>query len=356
MVSDVPDLSWWNLSLTLGTRSIPPLLPELIAAVVAILAVMAEALHARRVARVAHLAFGPRRRPAAWAVAAPVFRTLALAALAWGFATLILEPPRIHGQTELPDRQKRHILLLLDVSPSMRLKDAGPKSDQTRRRRAAELMESFFERVPISQALVSIVAFYNGAKPVVVDTRDLEVVRNILNDLPLEQAFPTGRTTLFDALEEAAAIAKPWNPGSALILIVTDGDTVPAQGMPVLPASVRDVVIVGVGDPRAGSFIGGRQSRQDASTLRSLAVRLNGTYHDGNAKQIPTALLAQVTGVESQGVLDQLTRREYALIALGAGGFTLAGLPWLLHRFGTRWRPGVPSPGRPAHRPPSEKA
>jgi len=346
VVSDGLDPSWWNLSLSLGTEAIPPLLPELIAAALAILGAMAEALHARRVARVAHLAFGPRRRPAAWAVAAPVFRVLSLAALAWGFTTLILEPPTVHGQIELPDRQKRHILLLLDVSPSMRLKDAGPEGNQTRRRRAAELMESFFERVPISQALVSIVAFYNGAKPVVVDSRDLEVIRNILNDLPLEQAFPTGRTTLFTALEEAAAIAKPWNPKSALVVIVTDGDTVPAQGMPVLPASVRDVVIVGVGDPRVGSFIGGRQSRQDVSTLRSLAARLNGTYHDGNAKQIPTALLAEVIGVEESGVFERLTRRDYALIALGAGGLTLAGLPWLLHRFGTRWRPGVPSPER----------
>jgi Ca-activated chloride channel homolog len=126
-----------------------------------------------------------------------------------------------------------------------------------------------------------------------------------------------------------------------VLVLLTDGDTVPATGMPKLPASIRDVLIVGVGDPRVGSFIDGRQSRQDASTLRQLAVRLRGTYHNGNEKHLPSDLLRRLTIVTRPNPWEQLTRREYALIACGAGALFLAVLPLLLHWFGTTWGPGA---------------
>ena len=43
-----------------------------------------------------------------------------------------------------------------------------------------------------------------------------------------------------------------------------------------MPASVAGVLVVGVGDPQAGMFIDGHQSRQDVSTLRQIAARLRG--------------------------------------------------------------------------------
>ena len=45
--------------------------------------------------------------------------------------------------------------------------DAGPNADQSRMKRASVVMESFLERVPIELYLLSVVACYNGAKPVV---------------------------------------------------------------------------------------------------------------------------------------------------------------------------------------------
>jgi Ca-activated chloride channel family protein len=175
----------------------------------------------------------------------------------------------------------------------------------------------------------------------VVDTKDLEVVRNIFGDLPMHYAFPAGKTDLFSGLIEAAKIAHPWQPKSTLLLLLSDGDTVPATGMPKLPASIADVLVVGVGDPRSGSFIDGRMSRQDASSLRQIAVRLNGTYHDGNQKHLSSELLSQLTVIPRKTAFEQLTRREYALLACGLGGTLLALLPMLLHYRGTRWRPGV---------------
>lgn len=314
---------------------------ELATAGVAILAAMAEVLHARRSRRLARLAFGPEQKPAPWARLAPALRVAVIAALCWGLATLLVLPPKAHVAETVPDNQRRHVLIVLDVSPSMRLKDAGPSADQSRLKRGADVMESFFQRIPVEIYLMSVVACYNGAKPVVVDTKDLEVVRNIFGDLPMQYAFPAGKTDLFSGLAEAVKIAQPWQPKSTLLLLLSDGDTVPATGMPKLPASIADVLVVGVGDPRAGSFIDGKMSRQDAGTLRQIATRLGGTYYDGNQKHLSSEMLSQLTVIPRKGAFERLTRREYALIVCGLGAIVLAFLPVLLHYLGTRWQPGV---------------
>ena len=170
---------------------------ELAALAVAILALAAEALHAARTRRLARLAFGPAQKPAAWARIAPALRVIALAALTWGLITLLELPPKVHVAETIPDNERRHVLIVLDVSPSMRLKDAGPNADESRMKRASVVMESFLQRVPIELYLLSVVACYNGSKPVVVDTKDLEVVRNIFGDLPMHYAFGSGNTDLF---------------------------------------------------------------------------------------------------------------------------------------------------------------
>jgi Ca-activated chloride channel family protein len=316
-------------------------LVELATAGVAILAAMAEVLHQRRCRRLARLAFGPDQRPAPWARGAPAQRVAAVGALCWGLATLLSLPPKAHVAQTIPDNQRRHVLIVLDVSPSMRLKDAGPNADKSRAKRGAEVMESFFQRIPVEIYLMSVVACYNGAKPVVVDTKDLEVIRNIFGELPMQYAFPAGKTDLFSGLAEAVKITQPWQPKSTLLLLLSDGDTVPATGMPKLPASIADVLVVGVGDPRTGSFIDGKMSRQDASTLRQIATRLGGVYHDGNQKHVSSELLAQLTIIPRKSTFERLTRREYALLACGLGATLLALLPLLLHHWGTRWRPGI---------------
>ena len=155
-------------------------------------------------------------------------------------------------------------------------------------------MDSFLERIPVELYLVCVVACYNGAKPVVVDTKDLEVVRNIFGDLPMHYAFPAGKTDLFSGLAEAAKIAQPWQPKSTLLLMISDGDTVPATGHAQDAGLDRRRPDRGRRRPRAGSFIDGRMSRQDTSTLRQIAARLGGIYHDGNAKHIGTAPLSQL--------------------------------------------------------------
>ncbi len=311
-----------------------------IAILVLVVGLLAEVLHARRVATVARLAFGPAARPRGWARLAPVARALGLAGLAWGLVTLLVIPPQDHQAPALDKNQLRHLVLVLDVSPSMRLVDAGPTNKQSRLARVADLLESFFARAP-EPFRVTVVAVYNGAKPVVVDTLDQEVIRNILNELPMHYAFEKGETRLFDGLTTAAELAHGWNPRSASLMMLTDGDTVPATGMPRLPVAISQVLVVGVGDPRVGKAIDGRNSRQDVSTLRQIATRLGGEYHDGNRKQIGTPSLLQMAQFVEPSPWKRLSLREYALAACAWGASVLALLPVALSRWGTAWRPGV---------------
>lgn len=324
---------------------------EVMVAIGAVLAVaLAEAIHVYRCSRVARLAFGPSGRPSTLGFIAPILRPAAAGLLAWGLMTLLLIEPRVitnGADRKLAPNEVRHLVLLLDVSPSMRLDDAGASRQIRRIERAAELMESFFERVPLEQYRISVIAVYNGSKPVVVDTSDVEVVRNILRDLPMHYAFNAGKTDLFSGFEVAADMAKPWRPNSTTLMMVSDGDTVPGTGMPALPVSIQDVVVVGVGDPRQGKFIDGKQSKQDTSTLRQIATRLQGTYHNGNEKHLTTNLIQSLGADDDSNPFTSLGKREYAMWSCGIGASLLATLPLLLHFFGTFWVPGIRGPIRP---------
>ena len=311
---------------------------ELATAAVMLSVALAEMMHGRRCRRIAALAFGPAEEPRRWTRAVPVFRVLCLGALAWGLTTLFLIEPRVFKARELPAGELRHVVIIMDVSPSMKLTDAGPEGRDTRTKRANEIISSLLERIIIEQARISVVAVYTGARPVVVDCKDPEVIRNILNDLPMEYAFDIGKTDLLSGIEEAAALAKKWRKGSTTFVVVSDGDTVSETGMPDLPPSVADVLVVGVGSSSGGIFIDGHQSRQDSATLRQIARRLGGFYHDGNERHLPSEKLASLAAslpLRREGVLG---RRELAMLLVLLGGLVCAGIPVALAAAGSRWR------------------
>ena len=87
--------------------------------------------------------------------------------------------------------------------------------------------------------------------------------------------------------------------------------------------------MIGVGDHLSGSFIGGQQSRQDESTLRQVAIRTGGEFHNGNRRQVPSDILNAAAKDSRKPLLEQLTLREYALIAVTLASFVLALLPVL---------------------------
>ncbi len=311
-----------------------------------------ELLHRRRCRRIALLAFsGGAPRP--WTAATPLLRIAAATLLAWGLTTLLLNAPGdLAGTTR--DVAAKRLVIALDVSPSMDLVDAGPDGRESRAQRAREVLRSLLARADLAGVRVSIVALYNGARPVVVDTIDPEVVRNVLDDLPLEHAFTPGKTNLYEAISacgllaqggEAGAATKPqaWPSGQARLVVISDGDSVaPTQALR-LPPAFAGTLVIGVGDPSRGLSIAGHLSRQEAATLRQLAGRLGGWYHDGNRRQVPSDLLAEL--FPARGDHQRAGLGELALAAVAAGAALLALLPVVLALA------GGPCPVRPPRSP-----
>lgn len=320
------------------------ILPELITLVVALSALFAQWCHWRKVKYVKHLAFGPKGKPATWTVLAPIARIVGISLATWGFASLLFSvQARVHNKDEIDESDYKHLVLVVDVSPSMHLEDAGVDGDQSRRMRASAILESIFNRVPMRQFKITVIAVYTDAKMLLIDSKDHEVVRHIMEKMPMWHAYKPGKTKLMSGIELAAKTAKAWNPRSTYVLMLTDGDTVPATGMPKLPPSVAEFVVVGVGDANTGSFIDGHQSRQDINTLRQLANRLRGSYHNGNQKHLTSQLVGKFSRQEDDDQGRPWTRREWALLSaiLGSGIFAL--VPVLLHYFGTTYSAGVVS-------------
>ncbi len=312
---------------------------------VLILASIAEWIHWRRTQKVAQLAFGPSREPTFFGKISPAIRVAMLTLLGWGLINLLAIAPKVHRTTikEIDQDKVQHLILVLDVSPSMRIKDGGLDKSQSRLNRASEVVKSIFSRVSQDYLHLSIVATYNGALPVVVDTRDLELIDNMLNQLPMHHAFKNGKTKLFDGIQVACDTAKDWKPNSTTLLLISDGETVPSDGMPRLPDSISDVLVVGVGNPSEASFINGQQSRQDVATLSQIASRLGGTFHNAHTKHVPSDILNQISSLSEDNDDSHLSLREFSLIAVTFSTSVLALLPLLLYYFGSPWRVSSPN-------------
>ncbi len=294
-----------------------------VAAAAFLAAVVAERLHAARTARVARLAFGPAGRPAAWARVAPWLRVAAVPSLAWGAVILGFHDPVVASG---PPRREgsRHLLIALDASPSMQLKDAGPGPEKVSRAvRAGQVAQAILDRMDAETTRVSLVAFYSKAIPVLQETYDKEVVRNVLDGLPMYVAFEPGSTDVQAGVSKALEMARPWPRQSTVLVVLSDGDTSAGKSPLAVPDSVADVVVIGVGDPNRSTVINGHSSRQDSDSLRHLASRLKGLYHDGNLKHLPTSVLQGLSVVTPQDGLGW-GLRQVAMAAATAGASVLA--------------------------------
>jgi Ca-activated chloride channel homolog len=317
------------------------------ALIVAALVGLAEWLHARRVARVARLAFGATGAPRPWARAVPILRSLAAGMVAWGLGTLASLDP-VEVDTQPARNASKHLLLCFDASPSMHIADAGPERDKVSRAIwGGKVVQGILDRLDMETTRVTVVAFYTDALPVVRETFDKEVIRNILDGLPMYAAFQPGGTDVSKGIAEAIEIARPWPKQSTLLVVVSDGDSAAGPPPGRLPSSIADSLVIGIGDPNRSTTMWGRPSRQDVTSLRQVAARLGGRYHDGNQKHLPSAVLDELTLIQPRPGSD-LALRDAALFATGVGAFTLAFATPLLQLAGRRRWPAAAASARPA--------
>jgi Ca-activated chloride channel family protein len=317
------------------TEATPDLLVAILAGALAALVVAAaEWRHARRVSRVARLAFGPGGRPAAWARLAPAARVAGMGLATFGAVVLLRFDP-IEVDTEPNPRASRQLLVVLDVSPSMNLADAGPGEEKTMRGVwAGRVLRGILDRLDMQDTRVGMIACYTKAVPMLRDSTDKELIANLMDGLPLYTAFTPGETDLQAGLDAAYEMAMPWPRRSTTLVVITDGDLSTPVSPGPRPASIADAIVIGVGDPNRATTISGHASRQDQWTLKSLAARLGGIYHQGNTRHLPREILDGLTMIAPR-VADAIGMRELGLFAFAIGASMLGLVGPLLVRFGT---------------------
>ncbi len=312
------------------------MLPLYTALAVLLFTALAEWLHARRIRAVGRLAFGPVSQARAWTRLVPWLRPLAFAAFAWGLAVMVdLHFAEQDGKKPSAKTPAR-LIFVADLSPSMKLKDAGSDGKLTRQERIRESVEGVLMRVG-GDLRYGVVGFYTDARAVVMEARDPELVRNVFNGLPVQLLMRGGKTDLGTAINHALKEVADLPEGSARLLIYSDGDTIPLQPIAALPKSVKQVLVLGVGNPNKGLFIDGHQSRQDPESLNTIARSLGGTYYDINEKHLSTEALGDLV-VKSPLPKSGLDLEQWAMLAMLLGSLFLTFVPVVLQYFGTDWR------------------
>ncbi len=304
----------------------------------AALASCGEWLHGRRVEKLGPLAFGTAGRPRIWTRLTPVIRVLALAGLAWSLVTLVAYDNRSRNR-DLNANVTRHLMVLLDVSPSMLLSDAGEGGTQMRKARAHDVLKSVLDRVPGDNVRFTVAGFYTESRPMVKECKDREVVLFLAGDTPFHITYRPGKTDMLASLNQAGLLMKDWERKSATLLVISDGDSVPPTGLNPMPSAVSEVIFAGVGDPSRGTFIDGHNSRQDTANLSQLARRLGGKFLDCNTRNIPSDALRKLNAEDTAASKWGTDRRLAALIVLAASAAMLCLVPLLLEYFGSGWGP-----------------
>jgi Ca-activated chloride channel family protein len=308
------------------------------ASLAGVLVVFAEKMHATRVALSVPLAFGPTHSLAAWIKILPALRGVLMGAAVWALMTLIAMDG---AKAAARSNEERHLVVLLDVSPSMLIEDASPARNQRRALRAAEVLESVLNRAPGDHLKVWLSAFYTTQKPLIQESVDRNLILYMARDLPLHIAFKTGKTNLLDAVNKTAAQCAHLRRGSTTLLVLSDGDTVSDTGLAPLPPAIHKVIIAGIGDTAKGEFIDSHVSRQDTASLSQLARRLHGRFYDANTRHIPSDSLTSLMASTSPKNFTGIDTKTVAIAIITCVALMQAGIPFLLQWFG--------APPHPAH-------
>jgi Zn-dependent alcohol dehydrogenase len=246
-----------------------------------------------------------------------------------------------HGtDSDLQNSQEvntEQLVLLIDVSPSMSIKDAGKTGELTRRERIGDVVSSLLDRMG-RQVRYTVICFYTKSVHIAKMAHDKLIVKNVFNDLPVEITMKPGKTDLGAAVKDTLDFINDYSKGSVTLMICTDGDTVPATVAISKTDSIGNALVLGVGNVKRGTPIDNHISRQDSIVLNRLSQQLHGNYLNVNTKNIPSAVIADLCDSGTLAAASKIGKTRLYTIWLVLFSAVYAFMPVALEFLGSDWK------------------
>lgn len=252
-------------------------------------------------------------------------RRFLLPALLWILLVGALTRPQWLEPAVTKNQPTRDLLLLVDLSGSMRQEDftnaAGAKVD--RLAAVKEVLGEFLSRREGDR--VGLVVFGDAPYLQAPFSTDLELSRQLLNETAIGMAGP--RTALGDAIGLGITLFKDSDAPAKTIIVLTDGNDTKSQVPPVEAARVaktRGIRIhtVAIGDP---TTVG--EERLDETTLRDVASTGGGSYFFAADRPSLEKIYGELDRIETRQVkvISHRPRRDlFFWPLLAALGLSLA--------------------------------
>ena len=269
----------------------------------------------------------------------PSTRRLGLWTLLWTAGVLAMAGPRWDYTDIRVYRPDDALVVLYDISASMRAGDVRP----TRLARARQEVEDLLARSPGLR--VGLIAFASVAHVVAPVTEDHETIRHLLPSLNPELLRWQG-SRVSVALERAARLLGGQAPGGRhAVVVVTDGDFA-EEGLEADAAALRGkgitVHALGIGTPQGapvpaatGGTLKGQdgrpvESRLDEAGLQAIARAGGGIYRradyaDGDTRDLLRAVARAGGGGGVREVEYRVWDERYYLLVLVMAGMVLVG-------------------------------
>lgn len=277
-----------------------------------------------------------RRLPPSWAVRLwPILPT----AYGLGLVSLVIAmaQPRLGFQERSVRTEAVDIILLVDVSSSMRAEDLGPRSQRINRLQAAQqVINDFIDRRPSDRiGLVAFAAMPYSVSPLTLDHAWLKQnVERLRTDM-LEDG-----TAIGSALASAVDRLRDSEAASKLVVLLTDGENnrgsiTPANAAQLAKALDIKVYTIGAGkdgivpvpanSPFGGFRYRSQHSRIDEVTLKQIADTTEAQFFRATDLEGLEDIYREIDDLEKTEIdVENFTQFEPRF-----AGFVIAGL-WLL--------------------------
>ncbi len=258
-----------------------------------------------------------------------------------GVALLVsaLARPQVPGDADPTRVRSRNIMLILDVSSSMKATDFQPGNRLTV---AREVLRQFIKGR--QGDLMGLIVFSSRAFVQAPLTTDIDVLDRLVEQVEIGM-LPDG-TAIGTAMALGLSQLKTLPAKASVVVLITDGanntgEPTPRQAAEAAKALGIRIHTIGVSSPDTSAIalngvwslrtLSGRLSTRDEAALKDIAGRTGGQYYKATDPEMLKQVMAEIDPIERIEVEISETRRYHELFPwMVAGGVALLLLEMLL--------------------------